>query len=50
MIFSTWDPFKTLITQHPDRFPLRHVEKMIWNSVKKETVHQFHVGYMTHQM
>ena len=26
-----------------------HGKKMIWNSVKKERVYQFHVVYMTHQ-
>ena len=46
--FSTSVPFKTLMTQHRDQFPLRHMKKKIWDPFKKETVHQFHFVYMTH--
>ena len=46
--FLTNVPFKKLITQHEDLFTLIHMSKKIWDPVKKETVHQFHVGFMTH--
>ena len=26
------------------------MEKRVWNTVKKETVHEFHGGHMTHPM
>ena len=49
--FSRSDPFKTLITQHQDLFPLIHtLKKVIWNTLKKKIVHQIHSGYITHPM
>ena len=50
MRFSTGVPFKTLTTQHQYWFPLINIgKKMIWDPIKKEIVHQFHVCYMTHR-
>ena len=49
--FSTSVTFKTLITQRQHRLSLRHMsKKIIWDPVKKETVHQFHVVNMIHPM
>ena len=49
--FLTGVPFKRLITQHQYILPLRQISHIyIWYPVKKEKVHQFHVGYMTHPL
>ena len=36
------------MTNHQYLFPLRQTKKPIWNPFKKEIVHQFNIGYMTH--
>ena len=36
------------MAQHQDILSLRHKKIYIWYPVKKETVHQFYVGYMTY--
>ena len=45
--FSRTVTFKTLITQHQDQFPLKHMAKMIRYPFNKEIVYQIHVRYIT---
>ena len=49
--FLTRVPFKTLITKYVRSIDIDMFgKKNIWYLIKKEKVHQFHIGYMKHPL
>ena len=46
--FLTSVPLKNLITKYQYLLKLIQTEEKVWDRFKKETVHQFYVGYITH--